>query len=262
MIVLSLYFTPCRSTEVSWRGIFRLLPIWGTCFLYALVFAQSSTFFTKQGSTVDRRIFSSFLVPPAALQSFISITILASLPIYDRFFVPLARSYTGHPSGLTMLQRIGIGMFLSITAMITAALVESKRLQIAKDLGLIDQPDSAIPMSLWWFIPQYIIYGISDVFTVVGLQEFFYDQVPEGMRSIGLALAMSIFGIGSILSSFLVLGIQKATTRSGEDWFNDNLNRAHLDYYYWLLAFLSFVDFLLYLFFASIYRYRGRQSIT
>ncbi|XP_078434015.1 protein NRT1/ PTR FAMILY 5.10-like [Wolffia australiana] len=236
--------------EDSARGILRLLPIWATCLVYAVVFAQSSTFFTKQGSTMDRRIGPNFLVPPAALQSFISVSILASLPLYDRFFVPIARSITGRPAGVTMLQRIGVGMVLSIAAMAVAAMVETKRLRIGQELG------SAVTMSLWWLVPQYVLYGVSDVFTMVGLQEFFYDQAPDGLRSFGMALYLSIFGIGSFVSGFLVIVIQKISALFGDDWFSDDLNRAHLDYFYLLLAALSCVEFLLYLYFARRFRYK------
>ncbi|KAJ7945748.1 Protein NRT1/ PTR FAMILY 5.10 [Quillaja saponaria] len=90
-------------------------------------------------------------------------------------------------TGITMLQRIGTGIFLSIIETVVAALVEMKRLRTAKDYGLVDMPDVTIPMSVWRLIPQYTVDGVSHVFTMVGLQEFFYDQVPtELSRSCSL----------------------------------------------------------------------------
>ncbi|KAL5778834.1 hypothetical protein ACOSQ2_009571 [Xanthoceras sorbifolium] len=35
------------------KALFRLVPIWTTSLVYGIVFAQSSTFFTKQGATMD-----------------------------------------------------------------------------------------------------------------------------------------------------------------------------------------------------------------
>ncbi|CAA7407216.1 unnamed protein product [Spirodela intermedia] len=218
------------------RRVLRLLPIWATCLLCPAVLVQSSTFFTKQGSAMDRRITPSFLVSPAALQSFISLSVIAFVPIYDSLFVPITRAFTGEPLGLTMLQRIGFGMVLSVSAIAIAAKVETKRLQTAIDFGLVDLPGVAIPMNLWRLVPQYVLLRVSDVFTGGGLQEFFYDQVPTARRILDFALYMSIFGVGSFISGVLVLVIQKVSAWWGEDWFSDNLNRAHLDYFYWLLA--------------------------
>ncbi|KAB1204745.1 Protein NRT1/ PTR FAMILY 5.10 [Morella rubra] len=251
----------CSISEVEEaKAVLRLVPIWATSLAYAIVFAQSSTFFTKQGATMDRTIMPHFDVPAASLQSFISLAIVLFIPIYDRVFVPIARAFTRKPSGITMLQRIGTGMLLSAMSMAVAALVEMIRLKTAKEYGLVDLPNVTIPMSVWWLAPQYVLFGIADVFTMVGLQEFFYDQVPNELRSVGLGLYLSIFGVGSLLSSFLVSTIDKATSADGRDsWFANNLNRAHLDYYYWLLAGLSVMELGTYVYFAKSYIYnRGR----
>ncbi|KAL5704036.1 hypothetical protein ACHQM5_022512 [Ranunculus cassubicifolius] len=253
----------CSTSQVEEaKAVLRLFPIWATCLLYAIVFAQSTTFFTKQGNTMDRSIGSNLKIPAASLQTFISLSIVIFMPIYDRVFVPIARTITGKPSGITMLQRIGCGMFLSVLSMVVAALVEIKRLKIARDSGLVDIPTATVPMSVWCLAPQYILFGISDVFTMVGLQEFFYDQVPKGLKSLGLAIYLSIFGFGNLLSSFLISVIEKTTGGEGKhSWFSNNLNRAHLDYFYWLLAGLSVFELAAYLYFTRSYIYNKERRI-
>ncbi|XP_052201224.1 protein NRT1/ PTR FAMILY 5.10-like [Diospyros lotus] len=239
------------------KAVLGLVPVWSTCLVYAIVFAQTSTFFTEQGITMDRSIWSGFSIPAASLQLFIGISIISVIPFYDRVFVPLARAVTGKPSGITMLQRIGVGMIFSMVSMVVAALVETKRLETALEFGLVDLPQATVPMSIWWLVPQYLLLGIADAFTIVGMQEFFYDQVPNELRSVGLGLYLSVMGIGSFLSSFIISIIDKITAVDGRDgWFSDNLNRAHLDYYYWLLAALSALGLLLYLHSANSYIYR------
>ncbi|KAG9444142.1 hypothetical protein H6P81_015482 [Aristolochia fimbriata] len=251
-------WSACTAKQVEdAKTVLQLVPIWASCLIYAVVYAQSSTLFTKQGSTMDRRIGPHFTIPPATLQSFISISIVFTIPIYDRVLVPVTRAFTKTPSGITMLQRIGIGMFLSVLSMVVAALVEKQRVSVAINSGLVDQyPSKTVPMSVWWLVPQYVLFGVSDVFAMVGLQEFFYDQVPDSLRSVGLALYLSIFGIGSFLSGAMVSGIDKLTRAHGESWFATNLNRAHLDYFYWLLAGLSLVVMGIYLLFARYYVYK------
>ncbi|CAA7052415.1 unnamed protein product [Microthlaspi erraticum] len=240
----------CDLVEIEEaKAVLRLVPIWMTSLVYAIVYAQSPTFFTKQGATMDRSISLELLVPAATLQCFISLTIVIFIPIYDRLFVPIARSFTQNPSGISILQRIGTRIFIYILAMVVAALVETKRLQTAQD-------DVTILMSVWWLVPQYVLYGVADVFTMVGLQEFFYDQVPSELRSIGMALNLSIFGIGSFLSSLMISVIDKVTSHSGQtSWFDNDLNQAHLDYFYWLLACLTSIGLTSYLWFAKSYVY-------
>jgi peptide/histidine transporter 3/4 len=161
-----------------------------------------------------------------------------------------------------MLQRIGTGLFLSVLAMVVSALVEMKRLKTAEEHGLVDMPNVTIPMSGWWLIPQLVLLGAADVFTIIGLQEFFYDQVPSELKSVGLALFLSVVGVGHFLSGFLISVIDKTTGKDGDDsWFANNLNRAHLDYFYWTLAVLSVVQLVAFLYFSKSYIYK-RGSIV
>ncbi|KAF8051551.1 hypothetical protein N665_1708s0003 [Sinapis alba] len=240
----------CDLAEIEEaKAVLKLFPIWMSCLVYAIVCAQSHTFFTKQGATMDRSISPGLIVPAATLQCFISLTMIIFIPIYDRLLVPIARFFTRNPSGITMLQRIGSGLFLSILAMVVAALVESKRLQTSRD-------DATTLMSVWLLVPQYVICGVADVLAMVGLQEFFYDQVPCELRSVGMALNLSIFGVGNFLSSFMISFIDKVTRQSGQrSWFDNDLNKAHLDYFYWLLACLSSIGLGSYLWFAKSYVY-------
>ena len=92
--------------------------------------------------------------------------------MYDKIFVPLTKSISGNEHGITLLQRIGFGMFISIISMIFAAMIEMKRLQVVREYGMIDLPQLTIPLSILWMLPQYILFGISDVFTYLGLQDF------------------------------------------------------------------------------------------
>ncbi|XP_078157471.1 protein NRT1/ PTR FAMILY 5.10-like isoform X2 [Carex rostrata] len=245
-----------KMSEEEVKSLARLFPLWSTCVVYAMVFAQPPTLFTKQGSTMERHIGPRFQIPAAALQSCISITTIIFLPIYDSFLVPFIQKLTGRPSGLTMLQRIGTGMLLSVLSTVLAALVEMRRLMVARDSGLVDRPDVTVPMSIWWLAPQNIIFGISDAFATVGLQEFFYDQVPDCLRSLGVALYLCIFGIGRFSSGFLISIIDGVTGGKEEGWFANNLNKAHIDYFFWLLAGLGFASFMVYLRFAKSYVYK------
>ncbi|KAJ4846978.1 hypothetical protein Tsubulata_619977 [Turnera subulata] len=243
--------------EDAKESLLRLAPIWFTSLAFSITIPQSSTFFTKQGATMNRTIFPGFQIPAASLQSFVSASVLFFVPIYDIIFVPMLRSLTGKSTGITMLQRIGTGMVFSALSMGVAALVEIKRLETAREYRLVDHPEVTIPMSVLWLVPQYVLTGVGDLFTLIGLQEFFYEEMPKNIRSVGISLFCTSVGVGSILSSLLVSTIDKATGGDNqESWFSNNLNKAHLDYFYGVLAGLSIFGFTIHFFVARSYRYK------
>ncbi|GAA0154083.1 transporter [Lithospermum erythrorhizon] len=113
-------------------------PIWATGIVFSAVDSQMSTMLVEQGTMMDTSI-ESFNIPAASLLTFNSITVIIWIPFYDRVLVPIARNLTGQERGLSQLQRIGTGLFISIIIMCAASLVEIKRLQLARELGMVQE---------------------------------------------------------------------------------------------------------------------------
>jgi peptide/histidine transporter 3/4 len=67
------------------------------------------------------------------------------------------------------------------------------------------------------------------------------SSVASTLNGIGMSVA-------SLVSSFIVRAVRDLTKVEGqESWVSSNINKGHYDYYYWLLASLSLVNFLYYL---------------
>ncbi|ESR59663.1 protein NRT1/ PTR FAMILY 5.9 [Citrus sinensis] len=233
------------------KVVLKLFPIWTMLLMFAVIFQQPATFFTKQGMTMKRNIGSNFKIPPATLQSAITVSIILLMPLYDKILIPFIHIIIRCEKGITVMQRMGIGMFLSIIAMIIAAIVETKRLEMNQ------QYSETVPLSIFWLLPQYILLGISDIFTVIGMQEFFYNEVPVRMRTMGFALYTSVFGVGSFLSALLITVIEAlSSSRNGRSWFSDDMKEARLDLYYWVLALASALSLLLYVMLCKFFKSR------
>ena len=71
------------------------------------------------------------------------------------------------------------------------------------------------------------------------------------------ALSLTTVALGNYVSTLLVTVVSKVTTRGGKvGWIPDNLNVGHLDYFFWLIAALSLVNFAVYLLIARWYTYK------
>ncbi|PUZ42019.1 hypothetical protein GQ55_9G550300 [Panicum hallii var. hallii] len=223
----------CTVTQVEeLKVVVGMLPIWATGIVYFSVLAQFSSTFLEQGRTMNKQV-GAFAIPPASLASFDAVSVIFWVPVYDRVLVPAARRLTGRERGLSELQRFGAGLLLSVLVMAAAALVETRRLALARGEGLSS-------MSILWQVPQYFLVGASVVFACVGQTEFFYNEAPPSMRSLCSALALLTVALGSYLSSLVVTAVAWLTTRGGEaGWIPDDLNEGHLDRFFWLLAAMS-----------------------
>ncbi|KAL2555698.1 Protein NRT1/PTR FAMILY 5.6 [Forsythia ovata] len=241
--------------------LLNMSPIWLTSLIFGLCIAQTSTFFTKQSSTMNRKIGHKFEIPPASMTSVTAIGMIISVTIYEKILVSVLRRRTGNERGISILQRIGIGMIFIVLSMATAGSVERKRLRSVEKEIIQGGRVGTLSMSVFWLVPQYIIIGIGDGFSIVGLQEYFYEQVPDSMRSLGIAFYLSIIGVGSFISSFLITIVDHVTEKiSGTSWFGKDLNKSRLDKFYWLMTAMSVLNLLAYVLIAKRYTYKNVQK--
>lgn len=246
----------CPVTQVEeTKQMVKMIPILVSMFIPSIIVAQGSTLFIKQGTTLDRSMGPHFKIPPACLSAFSSIFMLISIVIYDRFFVPAMRRYTKNPRGITLLQKLGTGLVFHIVVMVIASLTERKRLSFAREKQLLGKED-VTPLTIFILLPQFALGGVAEALVEVAKLEFFYDQAPEGMKSLGTSYFTTSMGIGNFLSSFVLSTVADVTQRHGhKGWILDNLNVSHLDYYYAFLAILSFLNYLFFLAVAKSFVY-------
>ncbi|XP_074275325.1 protein NRT1/ PTR FAMILY 8.3-like [Silene latifolia] len=240
----------CTITQVEeLKILIRLFPIWVTGIVDFAAHAQRSTTFIEQGTVMDRKI-GSFTIPAASLATCAVFSSFVWVPIYEKTIVPLARKLTRKERGFSDLQRMGIGLFLTVIAMVFATLVETRRLQVAKEPG-------RVPLSILWQVPQYVILGISDVFTYVGRLQFLYDQSPDSMRSLCTAFGLLIIAFGCYLSSFVLFIVTSITTAKGKPgWVPNDLNKGKLDNYFGFWAGFCLLNLLVYVLCAMRYKHK------
>ncbi|GLJ20479.1 hypothetical protein SUGI_0372610 [Cryptomeria japonica] len=153
----------CTVTQVEEvKCVLRLIPIWLFTIIDSVVFTQMSSLFVEQGAAMDTFL-GNFNVPPAPMSMFDIFNVVIRIVIYRRALVPLGFKISGNPKGLTELQRMGVGLILSMLAMVTAGLVEVYRLKAASN-----KSHNTSSLSIFWQIPQYALIGGSEVFMNLG----------------------------------------------------------------------------------------------
>lgn len=230
------------------KQLLKLFPIWSTCILFWTVYSQMTTFTIEQATFMDRRL-GSFAVPAGSFSVFLFISILVFTSLNERFFVPIARRLTHNAQGLTSLQRVGVGLVSAMVAMIAAAIVEMQRREKALH---------GVKLSAFWLVPQYFFVGAGEAFAYVGQLEFFIREAPERMKSMSTGFFLSTLAMGFFVSSLLVSVVDEA---SHDTWLKSNLNKGKLDDFYWLLAGLVAIDFVVFLVFSLKHQYKVRQHI-
>lgn len=251
----------CTVTQVEeLKSVVQLLPVWATTITIYIMFSQIVSFSGQQALTMQRQV-GNLVIPPGSVVVFLLLGALIFVPIYEFLIVPVLRRFTGHPHGLTSLQRIGVGMFLAVFGLLSAALVEDKKVHVVLDhhispLEILESQKPIIPMSCAWLIPQYAILGAVEFLVAVGMLQFFYTQCPDSMRTVATALFFSSVSVGYFLSTAVVDLVNKY---SG-GWLEIQIYLGGLRKYYWLLTATVAVNFVAFLLASHWYTYKKLEK--
>lgn len=217
--------------------------MWSTGII-VLVSLNQNSFTALQAKTMDRHVTSHFQIPAGSFTVFAIVTLTIWVAIYDRVIVPILEKFTGNPHGFSPKIRMGSGLILSAVAMAVAAIVESIRRKTAIDEGLVDKPNIVMDMSAMWLIPQFCLLGLAEALNAIGQIEFYYSQLPKSMSSIAIALYTLGMAVADLFNGVLVKIVDDITKQDRkESWLSNNLNKGHLDYFYWLITMLCVVNF-------------------
>eukprot|EP00794_Sanderia_malayensis_P017095 gene17095-18816_t len=219
----------------------EILPIFGTMILYWTVYNQMQTSFLLQGLNMDLHI-GNFNIPAASLSLFDVVIILVLNPLMDIVIYP---AFKKCGVKLTPLRRMGAGMVFAILSVIVAAIIEVKRREHVKDghrHQISGKYYNQSSLTVFYQGPQYILIGISEVFASISGLEFAYAQSPRILQA--------------LVGSALVQIVEKASQKYGSvNWYNNDINKGKLDYFFYLLAILLGIDFLMFCVIAMRYTY-------
>jgi solute carrier family 15 (peptide/histidine transporter), member 3/4 len=236
----------CTVTQVEeLKILLRLLPIWATSIVLSAAYAQLNTTFVQQGGAMDMRVLS-LNIPAASLVSFEVLCVLAWVLIYGSVIVPALRSISPARGEPSQLQRMGAGRLLMAFAMAAAALVEMRRLHAA---------GRGETISIAWQMPQYTVLAGAEVFCYIAQLEFFYNEAPDTMKSMCTSFALLTVALGSYMSSLVYAVVDALTATGGRPgWISNDLDEGHLDYFFWVMAALCTLNFVVYSAFARNYK--------
>ncbi|KZV20616.1 hypothetical protein F511_32119 [Dorcoceras hygrometricum] len=253
----------CTVTQVEEvKILIKLVPIPVCTIMLNLVLTEFLTLSVQQAYTLNTHI-GRLKLPVTCMPVFPGLSIFLLLSLYYSVFVPVSRRITGHPHGASQLQRVGIGLAVSILSVAVAGIFERYRRNYAIQHGYEASFLTPMPeLSAYWLLIQYCLIGIAEVFCIVGLLEFLYEEAPDAMRSIGSAYAAVAGGLGCFGASILNNIVKAATGDAAQmrtSWLSQNINTGRFDYFYWLLTVLSVINFCAFLYAACRYQYRTKQ---
>ncbi|XP_027070425.1 protein NRT1/ PTR FAMILY 2.7 [Coffea arabica] len=245
----------CTVQDVEdFKRIIKIFPLWSTGFFLSTPLVILGSLSVLQALAMDRHLGPHFQIPAGSVFLFTLMPTCFTVFLLDRFLFPLWEKFTGHP--VRPLQRVGIGHLLDIVGLAVLALVEAKRLKIARLHDLQGQDNAVVPMSVFWLVPPLAIAGIGEAFFFPGQIDFYYQEFPASLKSTSTAAVALYMGIAYYLGNAVI-----DLVRRTRGWLPDDLNKGRLDNVYWLVCVLAGLNFCYYLVCSYFYKYQNVETV-
>ncbi|XP_050380925.1 protein NRT1/ PTR FAMILY 5.5-like [Argentina anserina] len=169
------------------RSIIWFIPLCMNFVLIGVVLSVGSTFFIEQATDLNPYV-GKLLIPILILPAMQELTkkiCAGPIEIFARL------------PDLSILWSI---IFAALSC-ITAAKVETRRLNVVKSYGVLDEPEKIIPMTLFWLVPQFALLGLAEELADKTLQNVFviqveprtlFDSVPAFLIGLKIFLKLDI----------------------------------------------------------------------
>lgn len=233
------------------KSLLATLPIWSCGILLSLSVGVLLFMAVLQALAMDRSLGPRFKVPAGSITVGSLAAFIVVALFVDRVVFPLWRRATGAIP--TPLQRVGLGHVLNVAAMVSAALVERRRLRIVR--GHHGAGSEALgwvtPMSVMWLVFPLGLAGAGEAVHFPGNMAFFYLEYPARLRSLATAMAPLLSGLGFFLTTPFLDMVKRDTS-----WLPVNINEGRLDNVYWTLAAVAAANFGYLLICISLYKGR------
>ncbi|XP_031564279.1 solute carrier family 15 member 4-like [Actinia tenebrosa] len=245
------------------KSLLRILPVFAMFVIYWTLYSQMQTSYLIQAQYMKINLGFNFNLPAASLSIFDISSVLLLIPFMDKVIYPLLR-YIGIK--FTPLRRIGVGMIFAAASVAVAGFVEIKRRNCYENgefitQNLFNKNFNASNMTVFYQVPQFVLIGTSEVFTSITGLEFAYSQAPRCLQG----LVMGIFLVTSGLGNFLSSALTNIVYSIDKKWYPEDPNNGNLEYYFFLLSGLMFVNFLIFILVALNYKYvdhrRARKNV-
>ncbi|KAK4719912.1 hypothetical protein R3W88_018250 [Solanum pinnatisectum] len=253
---------PDGSTAKSWRlcsvqeiedfkTLIKILPLWSSSFFLGTTIGVQGSLSILQALAMDRHIGPNFQIPAGSMLVFVMLSTALFLALFDKFLFPTWKNLSG--KSLTPLQRIGVGHVLSFLCMGVSAIVESKRLNVAKS----NQGSIIVPMSALWLVPQLALVGIAEAFHLPGQVSLYYQEFPITLKNLATTMISVLVGIAFYLTTALIDVVRRTTT-----WLPGNINNGRLDKVYGVLVVGGVLNFGYYVICAWFYKYKNMKEVV
>ncbi|XP_022842113.1 protein NRT1/ PTR FAMILY 5.5-like [Olea europaea var. sylvestris] len=240
--------------------VVRMVPMWMTFIICGTVSSIGNTYFQEQANHMNPNL-GKWKVPVPIFLTVVNISTEVIGSLYD--CMSKERSVLFGCQIFAPRVGIAVAMIFSVLCCITAARMETRRLGVIRSHNLYEKPEAKIPMSMFWLTFQFLL--LAGLYSVLrkSVEALFRNQAPESMTNYLLHITKGVSGLGYMGSVLSVYLVSKVSEKGGrQNWFKYTLNRSRLDRYYWVLAALSSINLIFYIFIASRYKHKEPEPET